>query len=104
MTYFANYPLKKKTTTAPTTTTGVAPMQSPVPAPKVKTASHAKKKFRAPKLKLVRIDWMENRDYEPVGQYSCSGCKQIFYFASDRDGVEAKPGYCPMCGHPRKQK
>lgn len=49
----------------------------------------------------VKVGWMENRQSE-VAQYHCTGCEEIFQFASDKHGTERPPIACPMCGQPTK--
>jgi rRNA maturation endonuclease Nob1 len=49
----------------------------------------------------VKVNWMETRTVE-VSQYHCTGCQEIFQFASDKHGTERPPVACPMCGSPTK--
>jgi hypothetical protein len=93
-----DYPLKKKTPDAARATPGEP---QTVPVPKVKEQSHRKTKFRAKKLRPVKICWMENRELT-VGEYHCEGCKEFFYFLSYRN-TDDKPHFCPLCGKPRKK-
>jgi rRNA maturation endonuclease Nob1 len=43
------------------------------------------------------IGWMENVPHLIIGQYSCDGCKAIFYYLNDTND-HLPPRFCPECG------